>query len=333
MNLPRPPGASPLRVALALLVALTAAACGGAPTVDEPADVAPDEQPHATGEPEATPPAEGGDGLLHVYFIDVGQGDSALVVTPNGHTVLIDAGPTTAGPDVVATLRRLGVQRINLMVTSHAHADHIGGMEDVLDNFEVLRYGDPGYPHESNMYAELLERILASGIDAYALSAGQWLQVDEGVEMQVLAPPEGYLSGTRSDVNSNSVVLLLTYGDVQILFTGDSEADSERRMAREGLLEDVDVLKVAHHGGAYSTTDAFLQIVQPEIAVISCGVGNSYGHPDPDTVARLEEWAPGRVYRTDLQGTIVLETDGHQIEVYLDRDGPDTGAAVSLVAQ
>jgi competence protein ComEC len=299
--------ARPLLPTLVLVAALAVAlgACGGSrpPT------------------PEPTPPApDAGDAPLRVYFMDVGQGDGALVITPNGHTILIDAGPPQAGAAVVATLRRLGVRRINLMVTSHAHADHIGGFDAVLNAFEVMRYADPGFPHTSSMYANLLERVAAAGIDAYAFTVGRWLQLDEGVQMLVLAPPERYLGGTRSDVNSNSIVLLLRYGDVQILFTGDSEADTERAMMRDGVLGDIDVLKVAHHGGAYSTTARFLEVVQPEVAVISCGAGNSYGHPAHETLERLEVWAGDRVFRTDVQGTIVLETDGRHVLVYPERE-------------
>ena len=260
------------------------------------------------------------DDVLEVHFFDVGQGDSSVMVTPNGRVVLVDAGPTGAADGLVADLRALGVERINMAIMSHAHADHIGGYPTILDHFEVMRYGDPGFVHTSEMYHNLLARLETDGIPSYQLVRGQVIRMDDDIEITVLAPSESHLTGTRSDCNANSAVLLLAYGEVQILFSGDSEEATEQELVASNVLPDIEVLKVAHHGGAYSTFESFLAVTQPEIAVISVGAGNQYGHPDEETVIRLEVF--GTVYRTDLLGTVVIRTDGEQIAIQTEHGEP-----------
>jgi len=260
------------------------------------------------------------DDVLEVHFFDVGQGDSAVMVTPNGRVVLLDAGPSDAADGLVADLRALGIERINMAIMSHAHADHIGGYRTILDHFEVMRFGDPGYVHTSEMYHDLLARLETDGTPTYRLVRGQVIRMDDDIEMTVLGPTETYLTGTRSDANSNSAVLLVSYGEIQILFTGDSEEATEQELLAANVLPDIEVLKVAHHGGAYSTVESFLAVTQPELAVISVGAGNQYGHPDEQTVIRLEVFAT--VYRTDLLGTVVIRTDGEQIAIRTEHGEP-----------
>lgn len=260
------------------------------------------------------------DDVLEVHFFDVGQGDSAVMVTPNGRVVLLDAGPSGRADGLVADLRALGIERINLAIMSHAHADHIGGYPTILDHFEVMRFGDPGFVHTSEMYHNLLARLETEGIPAYLLARGQVIRMDDEIELTVLGPNESHLTGTRSDCNANSAILLLAYGEIQILFTGDSEEATEQELVAANVLPDIEVLKVAHHGGAYSTYEPFLGAIQPEVAVISVGAGNSYGHPDEETVVRLEVF--GTVYRTDLMGTVVIRTDGELIAIQTERGEP-----------
>jgi competence protein ComEC len=255
-----------------------------------------------------------GAGALEVHFIDVGQGDSALVLVPGGQVVLIDAGDTDAGPAVVTELRAAGVKAIDLFVWTHPHADHIGGAMAVLDAFEVRRVLDSGYPHTTATYKALLERVKAKGIAYEVARAGRDLDAGGGAVLHVLGPPEPLLSGTRSDPNANSVVLRLEYGAASVLFAGDAEAETEDKLLAAGAPLRADVLKVAHHGSRYATGAGLLAKVAPAVAVVSVGAGNSYGHPAPETLDRLTATG-ARVLRTDLAGTVLLRTDGTTIEV------------------
>ena len=266
-----------------------------------------------------------GQSLLSVHFLDVGQGDAAVIITPAGRVILIDAGPPEAGEEVVSALNDLGVHRINLALISHAHADHIGGFGDVLSNFPVLHFGDPAFPHPSEMYARLLEQVLALGIPSHVLHSGDWIPVEDDINLYVLAPGAPLIEGSRSDVNANTVVTLLVYDEVGVLFMGDAEHETEARLFAEGWLSDVDILKVAHHGSGYATSERFLEAVDPDVAIVSCGLNNSYGHPAPATLAVLGRVAPGAIYRTDLDGTIIMTTDGREIVVQTERAGSVVG--------
>lgn len=251
---------------------------------------------------------------LRVHFFDVGQGDASLIVTPDGRAILIDAGPPDAATNLLWELQRLGVTHLSLVIMSHAHADHIGSFDDILREVPVARFVDPGFPHPSQMYANLLEQLATEETQSYTLHAGQWIHVEEDVDLFVLAPSETFIEGSRSDVNANSLVLLLQYGEVRFLFVGDAEVETELQLIREGWLSDIDVLKVAHHGSDYATIQSFLDLTAPEYAVISCGRDNSYGHPAPDTLQRLLD-VGANVARTDISGTIVVSTDGETVSV------------------
>lgn len=252
---------------------------------------------------------------LEVHFLDVGQGDAAVIITPEGRVVLIDGGPPDCADDLVAELLDLGVTEIDLLLVSHAHADHIGGLYDVLHEFPVARYADPGFPHTSRVYGVLLGRLIALQVPRFELSAGQVVAIEDGITLYVIGPETPFIGGSRSDVNANSLVVLLQHGDNRILFMGDAEHETEMRILGGGWAQDVDVLKVAHHGSEYASTESFLEAVQPEFAVISCGADNSYGHPAEPTLDRLRTVAPAGIYRTDLDGTIRLFSDGASIRV------------------
>ncbi len=288
-----------MRVSITFLLLFTiglTAGCSGAPPI--PQDVVPD-----------VPRND-----LRVHFFDVGQGDASLIVTPEGRAILIDAGPPEAATNLLWELQRLGVSEISLMLMSHAHADHIGSFDDILREVPVARFVDPGFPHPSQMYANLLEQLAVSETESYTLHSGQWIHVEDGVDLLVLAPGDTFIEGSRSDVNANSLVVMLQYNDVRFLFVGDAEVETELQLIREGWLRDIDVLKVAHHGSDYATIQSFLDLTQPEYAVISCGRDNSYGHPAPDTLQRLYD-SGAEVARTDTGGTIVVSTDGETVSL------------------
>lgn len=250
-------------------------------------------------------------GELKVHVMDVGQGDAILVTTPAGKHVLIDAGDDL--DDTAPQLQALGVESLALVVATHAHADHIGGMRPVIEGFEVGMYIDSGLPHTSRTYTSLMQTIEARGVTYKAARVGQVYKLDDGITVRVLWPTDTPLKDTRSDLNSNSVVLRVDHGEDCFLFTGDSEEDTERAMLSRGV-ETCDVLKVAHHGSRHSTSEYFVDAVSPTIALISVGAGNSYGHPGAETVERLSR-AGATIYRTDLSGHITVVSTGNGIYV------------------
>ena len=250
-------------------------------------------------------------GQLLVDVIDVGQGDAVLLRSPEGKTVLIDAG--TGRTDMVAELQGRGVTQLDLAVATHPHADHIGDMEDVLRAMPVGVYMDNGVPHTSNLYTDLMATVEELGVPYMEAEAGQHIQFGEEAAIDVLWPTKTKLRGTRSDLNANSVVLRLTHGDNCFLFVGDAEEETEVRLQVRGL-EQCAVLKVAHHGSNHSSMDRFLGKLQPSVALISVGEHNRYNHPGEETLRRLERHG-AEVHRTDTQGALRIISDGHTLQV------------------
>lgn len=257
-------------------------------------------------------------GTLTVELLDVGQGDSILLRTPAGKSVLIDAG--TGKRNIVPMLQARGMTGLDLVIATHNHADHIGGMDEVLEALPVRFYFDQGMPHETGTYDEVMKLVEAKGIAYKPGRRGQVFNLDDGIKVEFLAPEDPLLRNTRSDLNSNSIVTRVTHGKNCFLFVGDAEEETEHRLLKHGL-EPCGVLKVAHHGSAYATTHAFLKAVQPQIAVISVGEGNRYGHPTDLTLDRLKK-AGATVFRTDQSGRLLLESDGKTVRVGVERPPP-----------
>lgn len=248
---------------------------------------------------------------LTVHFLDVGQGDAVALRTPGGRWVLVDGGPPPRKASVVSFLRRAGAMRLAAVVASHAHADHIGGLPAVLSALPVDLVLEPGEPLGEAPYLEFLASSEASGAPWRAARAGDRMDLD-GVRFTVLSPDSAWAAVT-TDPNEESVVLLVEYGQVRLLLTGDAGVPAELRLA--GRIGDLDVLKVGHHGSRSATSEDWLDEVRPEIAVISVGARNTYGHPAPEVVARLA--ARGvQAYRTDREGTITLESDGQRVWIH-----------------
>jgi len=250
------------------------------------------------------------EGNLSVYFFDVGQGDSTLFICA-GKTILIDAGEIDMGDRVVSDLRSRNVTRIDLLVATHPHSDHIGGMQKVLAAFPVGKVLDTGLPHPSSTYEHLLETIEQEHIPYQVAEQGQVIEVDPGLRVFVLSPPEERLG---DDLNDNSVVLRISYGTIDFLMTGDLDTAGEDALLRTGYPLDAEILKVGHHGSSSSTSPAFLERVHPETAIISVGADNPYGHPHAETMDRLER-SGVTVFRTDLNGTILIRSDGMSYSV------------------
>ena len=248
-------------------------------------------------------------GLMVVDVLDVGQGD-AILVRAEGRAVLVDAGP---GDAIVGQLERLGVRRLDLAVASHAHADHIGGMDAVLRAVDTRFYMDNRLPHTTGTYGDVMKTVEDRRVTYVAADPGREITLGDDVVMTVLAPPATHFTETRSDHNSNSVVLWIRHGTVDLLLTGDAEAPTEAWLVANKV-PDVEVLKVPHHGSDHSSTAPFLQAVSPEVAVISCGRDNKYDHPGAEALSRLAA-AGARVYRTDTMGQVRIVSDGTAVEV------------------
>ena len=261
-------------------------------------------------------PSLSGDGGndLTLHFLDVGQGDGAVLRTPRGRWVVIDAGPSSDRSDagarvVVPFLERHGARSVAAVVISHAHLDHIGGVSAVLDRFPVGEVLEPGAPVSDPLYTGFLTGLARRGIAWHPLHRGEQFTLD-GVRFTVLHPEPNW-SGWGEDVNEDSAVLLVEYGAFQALFAGDAGFPAEELLA--GSLGPVDVLKVGHHGSRGSTGDAWLGALRPRLAVISVG-RNDYGHPAPATLTRLAAHGVP-VRRTDQEGTISVSTDGRRMRV------------------
>ena len=242
---------------------------------------------------------------MTAHFIDVGQADSIFVELPEGETMLVDAGNNKDGGTVVGYLHSLGVEKIDYLVGTHPHADHIGGMDDVIDEFEIGDFYMPRATTNTKTFEEVLDAAERKGLKIKTAKAGKSLFETENAACEILSPVED----KYSNLNEYSAVLMLTCGNVRFLLTGDMEAKNETEIAGD---VHADVLKVAHHGSDTSSTDKFLKRVSPEYAVISVGENNKYSHPSDAVVDRLE--ADGaKILRTDRDGTVIIATDGENI--------------------
>ncbi|MGB9793043.1 MAG: ComEC/Rec2 family competence protein [Thermacetogeniaceae bacterium] len=247
---------------------------------------------------------------LVVHFIDVGQGDSILLQLPDGRTMLVDAGPDEAGSEVVSYLQREGVKRIDYLVATHPHADHIGGMDEVVRAFEIGKVYMPRVTANTESFENLLRSLRAKGLKITPARAGLAVLDEDGLKASFLAP----CRLRYEELNDWSAVLKVSYGNTSFLLTGDAQAESELEMLASGADLKADVLKVGHHGSSSSTSWAFLEAVSPKYAVICVGAGNDYGHPHRETLAKLAA-AGVKVYRTDRDGTVVFVSDGESLSV------------------
>jgi beta-lactamase superfamily II metal-dependent hydrolase len=258
------------------------------------------------------PPASGDE--LRVHVLDVGQGDSVLVIAPGGKTALVDAGNPGNGKKILAALQREGVAQIDLLVATHAHADHIGAADEVIKGITVSNVLDSGVPNTTKNYEDFLKAIKDRGVTLIEATPNQTFDLGNGAILTVLGPTEplftkDQLRSGGNEPNANSVVLRLDYGEFSMLLTGDAEAQTEQRLIERDSRLDADVLKVGHHGSKYATSENLLRRGEFKAAVISCGPDNRYGHPSPEVLARLKA-AGLKLFRTDLQGEIKITTRG-----------------------
>lgn len=243
-------------------------------------------------------------GDLNIQFLDVGQAD-AILIQNKGVNMLIDAGNNEDGELLVDYFNDLGIESFEYVVGTHAHEDHIGGMDDIINNFEVKTFYMPDAVTTTMTYEDVLISLEEKEIKYSVPSIGEEFYLNDAY-FEVL-----YVGTDESDLNDTSIVLKLTYGENEFLFMADASSNVEERLIDQDI--DVDLLKVGHHGSEYSTTDEFLKKTTPSYAIIMVGEKNSYNHPTPQTLSRLRN-SNVKVYRTDESGTILVTSDGKELK-------------------
>ena len=263
-------------------------------------------------------PDETVSGELEIHHLDVGQADATLVVWPSGETMVIDTGDWRQdGSEVIEYLEAHDIDRIDHLVATHGHADHIGGHAALIEHYETEHDGigaayDSGVAHTSQTYDNYLDAIETYDIDLFVVEEGQTLPVSNHTTVSVLNPPAGD-SGT--DLHYNSIALAIEFGEFRYLTTGDAEANAEERLLEDWVDDlNVSVYQAGHHGSSTSSTEAFMQAVQPEIAVISSAFDSQYGHPGDAVLERFADHGI-ETYWTAVHGDIVVTTDGTNISI------------------
>ncbi|CDA80000.1 metallo-beta-lactamase superfamily protein [Clostridium sp. CAG:594] len=240
-----------------------------------------------------------------VSFIDVGQADSVLIRNGN-YNMLIDAGNNEDGEKLVNYFKSLGIEEFTYVFATHPHEDHIGGMDDIINNFKIDNYYMSNKLSTTKTFMDVLDALDGRNLKYTFPNKGDTLKLGDA-NIKVIYPGDD-----KSNINDSSIVLKITYGKNSFLLTGDATSNVERKIYNEDIKSDV--LKVAHHGSSYSSTDVFLDRVKPYYAVISVGKNNIYNHPSNKTLEKLNK-RNIKVYRTDLDGTIVFISDGDNLSV------------------
>jgi DNA internalization-related competence protein ComEC/Rec2 len=260
-----------------------------------------------------TPTLSGSDGSLKVIFLDVGQGASQLLISPSGKTMLIDAGNNDKESLMLDYLQKYNLTKLDIVIGTHPDADHIGGLDKVIDHFNIGKIYMPKVQSNTRTFESLLKSIKNKGLKVSTAKAGLQLQWDDKVTIQMIAPTKAY-----PDANDNSAVIHVSYGNTSFMLTGDAEAESEKGIIASGVNLQSDVLLVGHHGSKSSTSLDFLKKVKPQYAIIQSGKENKYGHPHTVTLKLLK--AQGiKIYRNDLNGTIEVTSDGARLQITSER--------------
>ncbi len=310
-------------VAIAVILLLTGCVDGTDSATDaideDDADALEDADDDAGNDENGESDADGvPDGELTIHHIDVGQADSTLIVTPEGETILIDTGDWPQdGAAVIAYLEERGIDRIDHLVATHGHADHIGGHAAVIEHFETEGDGigaayDSGVPADSATYENYLDAIDEHDVELFLVEEGDELPLEDNLKATVLNPPADY---DGSDLHYSSVAIRFEFGDFRYLTTGDAEQDAEQRMVDDWAEKlEADVYHAGHHGSSTSSTPAFMDAVTPEIAIVSSAYESQYGHPDEEVLERYDE-SGIETYWTGVHGDITVTTEGSSVDV------------------
>lgn len=244
--------------------------------------------------------------ILEVHFIDVGQGDSTLVIQGE-HSMLIDGGTNESYTVIEEYLKSHGIEKLDYIIATHPHEDHIGGLDDVINNFDEDKILSPKVTSTTKTFERFVNSVKNKGKKLTTPLVGQQYELGEA-KFEIVAPN----SEKYDELNNYSIVIKLSFGNVSYLFTGDAQKESEQEILDKGIDIKSDVIKIGHHGSNTSTSSNFLDAVAPKYAVISLGKDNSYGHPHKEVIQRLK-LSNIVTYRTDESGTIVSKTDGNVI--------------------
>mgnify|MGYP001235059326 CR=1 FL=1 len=245
--------------------------------------------------------------IMRVHYIDVGQGDSILIQV-NNKNLLIDAGPNDSTDNLISYLKKQNISKLDYVVATHPHEDHIGGMAAVIKKFQIGEFYAPKIISSTKTFESMTNALKSKNLKINSAREGVTIDLGKNTKCVMLAPN----SENYDNINNYSAVIKITYGNSRFLFDGDAEKLSENEIINKNLDLSSDILKVGHHGSTSSSSPAFLDKVSPKVAIISCGKGNNYGHPHKATLTALNK-RKIQIYRTDIDGTIVFESDGNKI--------------------
>lgn len=244
---------------------------------------------------------------IRVHYIDVGQGDSTFIELSDGKSMLIDAGNPGDDEIIEEYIDDLGYDYIDYVIATHPHSDHIGGMAEILDNFDIGKMYMPSQVHTSKTFENLVDTIKDEEIKLHRAEQGKVILQDGMLKAEILSPE----NKQYDNLNNSSVVVKLIYGESEFLFMGDAEKEIESKILKSGYDVEADVLKVGHHGSSTSSSEKFIHNVSPQIAVISCGENNEYGHPHHEVMSLLEEMDI-TICRTDEDKTVIITADANE---------------------
>lgn len=248
---------------------------------------------------------------IKLHFLDVGQADSIIIELYNNKVILIDGGNRSDSDKILSYMDELSIEKIDILIATHPHEDHIGGLPDIIRDKKVKKVYMPKVTTNTKIYEELLDEIIKNNIETFEPIPGQDIFNMKNISFKILSPDP---NKKHDELNEYSIITKLSYKDFDALFTGDAEKDSEEYISKSMYNLESDILKVGHHGGKTSSNKFFLDKVKPKVAVISVGENNDYGHPNNEVIDRLKKHDT-KIYRTDIHGNIIITSDGKNISI------------------